>query len=130
MLLFLILNEEDGDGFVKLEFGNTEPSLTAGRTDMLLDYNVDDCNLGDFIIRRADGTELKLIKQENYYLKGDGSGEKWRSITWQVEDAKQYNTGIGGRDDKTGNAKWGFNYGFILGADEKISIEVDGKIYE
>lgn len=111
-----------------ITIGNVK--ITAGRTDMLLDYNVDNCDLGDFIIRRADGTELKLIKQENYYLKGDGSGEKWHSITWQVEDAKQYNTGIGGQDGKTGNAKYGFNYGFILGADEKVTIETNGQIYE
>lgn len=41
-----------------------------------------------------------------------------------------YNTGIGGQDDKTGNADWGFNYGFILGADEKVTIETNGQIYE
>ena len=102
--------------------------LTVGRANMLIDYNVDDCDLGDFIVRRADGTELKLSRNEWTFIKGNG--ENGHSVTWHTDNPQNYNTGFGSTDDKTGNAKWGFNYGFILGADEKISIEADGHIYE
>ena len=102
--------------------------LTVGRANMLIDYNVDDCDLGDFIVRRADGTELKLSRKETTFKKGNG--ENGHSVTWFTDNPQNYNTGFGRTDDKTGNAKWGFNYCFILGADEKVTIETNGQIYE
>ena len=95
---------------------------------MLIDYNVDDSDLGDFIVRRADGTELKLSRKETTFKRGNG--ENGHSVTWYTDNPQNYNTGFGSTDDKTGNAKWGFNYGFMLGADEKVTIETNGQIYE
>ena len=109
-----------------IQIGNVK--LTVGRANMLIDYNVDDSDLGDFIVRRADGTELKLSRKETTFKKGNG--ENGHSVTWFTDNPQNYNTGFGSTDDKTGNAKWGFNYGFILGADEKVTIETNGQIYE
>ena len=109
-----------------IQIGNVK--LTVGRANMLIDYNVDDSDLGDFIVRRADGTELKLSRKETTFKKGNG--ENGHSVTWYTDNPQNYNTGFGSTDDKTGNAKWGFNYGFILGADEKVTIETNGQIYE
>ncbi|MBR4342900.1 MAG: hypothetical protein IKP88_09370, partial [Lachnospiraceae bacterium] len=109
-----------------IQIGNVK--LTVGRANMLIDYNVDDCDLGDFIVRRADGTELKLSRKETTFKKGNG--ENGHSVTWYTDNPQNYNTGFGSTDDKTGNSKWGFNYGFILGADEKVTIETNGQIYE
>ncbi len=109
-----------------IQIGNVK--LTVGRANMLIDYNVDDCDLGDFIVRRTDGTELKLSRKETTFKKGNG--ENGHSVTWFTDNPQNYNTGFGSTDDKTGNAKWGFNYGFILGADEKVTIETNGQIYE
>ena len=109
-----------------IQIGNVK--LTVGRANMLIDYNVDDSDLGDFIVRRADGTELKLSRKETTFKKGNG--ENGHSVTWYTDNPQNYNTGFGSTDGKTGNAKWGFNYGFILGADEKVTIETNGQIYE
>ena len=109
-----------------IQIGNVK--LTVGRANMLIDYNVDDSDLGDFIVRRADGTELKLSRKETTFKKGNG--ENGHSVTWYTDNPQNYNTGFGSIDDKTGNTKWGFNYGFILGADEKVTIETNGQIYE
>ena len=101
--------------------------FTIGRANMLMDYNTNDCELGDFILKRADGTELKMIKQEQFYK--NGNGEEIHSIIWQLENP-EYSTGFGSVDNKTGKNKYGFNYGFILEPDEKVTIEADGQIYE
>ena len=109
-----------------IRIGNVK--LTVGRANMLIDYNVDDCDLGDFIVRRADGTELKLSRNETTFIKGNG--ESGYTVTWYADNPQNYNSGFGSTDDKSQNAKWGFNYGFILGADEKVTIETNGQTYE
>lgn len=93
--------------------------ITIGRADMTLDYNIYDCELGDFILKRADGTELHLSRIEN------GS-----AFVWIVEDGTIINKGSGGGSIETGEMKLGLNYGFILGPDEKVTIEADGQVYE
>lgn len=93
--------------------------ITIGRADMTLDYNIYDCELGDFILKRADGTELHLSRIEN------GS-----AFVWIVEDGTIINKGSGGGSIETGEMKLGLNYGFILGSDEKVTIEADGQVYE
>ena len=97
--------------------------LTIGRTDMLMDFDVNDYDLDDFVLRREDGTEIRFIKNEYVH-------EDFHSVTWQVENPKMSNTGFGSAYSKTGRRKYGCNYGFILGANEKVTIEADGKIYE
>ena len=100
-----------------INIGNVK--LTVGRADMLMEYNTNDCALENFVIRREDGTELQMIRKNN------GAG-----YIWTVENPESYNTGAGAGDTDTGSFKWGFNYGFILGADEKIAIEANGETYK
>ena len=97
--------------------------LTIGRTDMLMDFDVKDYDLDDFVLRREDGTEIRFIKNEYVH-------EDFHSVTWQVENPKMSNTGFGSASSKHSRRKYGCNYGFILGANEKVTIEADGKIYE
>lgn len=104
-----------------IRVGNVK--FTIGRADMLMDCNTNDCNLGDFILRREDGTELRFINKVY-------NNENGRCISWQIEDPEHYNTGFGFGDLKTGRFKYGLNYGFVLGVDEKVTIEANGKIYE
>ena len=99
--------------------------MTIGRMDMTIIYNVNDCTLKDFSIRRENGTVV------NFMWKRVG-GVYGRDFTWEVSvDGEDFhNLGSGGRDSIKGDCISTFNYGFILGDNEKVTIEVDGQIYE
>ncbi len=99
--------------------------MTIGRMDMTIIYNVNDCTLKDFSIRRENGTVV------NFMWKRVG-GVYGRDFTWEVSvDGEDFhNLGSGGRDSIKGDWISTFNYGFILGDNEKVTIEVDGQIYE
>ncbi len=94
--------------------------ITIGRADMTLDYNIYDCELGDFTLKRADGTELRFKRHI----------DRDPCFTWSIEDGTFINKVSGGGSSDTGVMKIGENYGFILAPDEKVTIEADGKIYE
>lgn len=94
--------------------------LTIGRANIKLEYNIYDCELGDFVLRRADGTELHFNRHMN------GAPH----FVWSIEEGTYINKGTGSGDSDTGASIEGLNYGFILGPDEKVTIEADGKIYE
>ena len=99
--------------------------MTIGRMDMTIIYNVNDCTLKDFSIRRENGTVV------NFMWKRVG-GVYGRDFTWEVSvDGEDFhNLGSGGRDSIKGDWISTFNYGFILGDNEKVTIEVEGQIYE
>lgn len=86
--------------------------LTVGRLDLKIDYNVKDLKVDSFILRRDDGTEITYT-----YNNGE----------WKAIGNGRYLTGnsAGSSDQKTCVS----SLGFVLGAEEKVSIEVDGKIY-
>lgn len=82
--------------------------VIVGRTDVLLDFNKAD-DIGRLSLRRADGTETVLI--ENNEVKWDG------------------HYGVGSISDN-GASVYRFEFGYVLGQDEKISVILDGKVYE
>ena len=94
--------------------------ITIGRANIKLEYNIYDCELGDFVLRRADGTELHF----NRHMNGDPH------FIWSIEEGTYINKGTGSGDSDTGASIEGLNYGFILGSDEKVTIEADGQVYE
>ena len=85
--------------------------VTVGRLDVRLDYNVNDLDIDSFILRRDDGTEIKFTYGEE---------------RWKVEADMYYLTGnfIEGEDRQEV-----YSLGFVLGKDEKVTIEVDGETY-
>ena len=85
--------------------------VTVGRLDVRLDYNVNDLDIDSFILRRDDGTEIKFT---------------YDAKRWKVEGDMYYLTGsftIGEHREEV------YSLGFVLGKDEKVTIEVDGETY-
>jgi len=85
--------------------------VTVGRLDVRLDYNVNDLDIDSFILRRDDGTEIKFT---------------YDAKRWKVEGDMYYLTGsftIGEDREEV------YSLGFVLGKDEKVTIEVDGETY-
>ncbi|MCR4992513.1 MAG: hypothetical protein K6A45_05670 [Lachnospiraceae bacterium] len=85
--------------------------VTVGRLDVRLDYNVNDLDIDSFILRRDDGTEIKFT---------------YDAERWKVEGDMYYLTGsftIGEDREEV------YSLGFVLGKDEKVTIEVDGETY-
>ena len=100
-----------------INIGNAE--ITICRTGMLIKYNINDCELNDFILRRADGTEFHILYDRPLY-----------KFDWDIEDHRVGVSGECSGDDKTGEFSFKCNFNFILDANEKVTIEADGNIYE
>lgn len=98
--------------------------FVIGRMDMLLEYNTKDFSFDEFTLRREDGTEFSAHLEKH----GTAFGVDY---IWKVTADEDYKNLSGGSGDtKTGDWVSSFNYGFILGDNEKVKIEVDGQIYE
>ncbi|MBR4343242.1 MAG: hypothetical protein IKP88_11185 [Lachnospiraceae bacterium] len=87
--------------------------LTVGRMDLKIDYNVKNLKVDSFVLRRDDGTEITYT-----YDNGD----------WKAIGNGKYRTG-NGTEITDQKAAWVLSLGFVLGADEKVTIEADGKTY-
>jgi hypothetical protein len=98
--------------------------FVIGRMDMLLEYNTKDFSFDEFTLRREDGTEFSA------HLEKSGSAFGVDYIWKVTADEDYHNLSGGSGDTKTGDWVSSFNYGFILGDNEKVTIEVDGQIYE
>ena len=94
--------------------------LTIGRADMIFDYNENNCQVENFSLKREDGTEIGFERK--------ASGLWDVTINGESMTERQFGGGVG--DTDTGDFKVGYNFGFILGADEKVSVEINGKIYK
>ena len=94
--------------------------LTIGRADMIFDYNENNCMVESFSLKREDGTEISFERKAGGFWDVIINGE---SMT-----KRKFGGGVG--DTETGDFKVGYNFGFILGADEKVSVEINGKIYK
>ena len=88
-----------------------------GRTDAMLKYNKNDIDFNRFIIRRENGEEITLTREM--------AGELWHVSNMDLLNCRHWS-----QIKKDGHVNSQFNYGFILGADEKVTIEIDGQIYE
>jgi hypothetical protein len=98
--------------------------FVIGRMDMLLEYNTKDFSFDEFTLRREDGTEFSAHLEKS----GSALGVDY---FWKVTADEDYQNLSGGSGDtKTGDWVSSFNYGFILGDNEKVTIEVDGQIYK
>ena len=104
--------------------------VKVGRTDITLIYNVNDSDIDAFTLIREDGTRIDFTKEE--YIDGYDSAttEETLGNLWTVS-GMDVNTRMGGGfKDKAGDATYNYNFGFILGLNEKVKIEVNGDIYE
>ena len=90
--------------------------LTVGRTCMLLEYNENTCDIRSFTMIREDGSETEFIRK---------AGGLWEVLG--MEDKQRFGGGSGNHKN---DYKVAYNFGFILGANEKVKIEVNGKTYE
>ena len=118
-----ILNKYD---LVTLDFEAMPPQVieTAnctfifGRTDGILKYNSNEFDADSFVIKRENGEEITVEK-------GHVDSELWKvadldNMSWFPETSS----------DGNGNLVARYNYGFILGADEKVSVIINGKTYK
>ena len=90
-----------------------------GRTDGILKYNSEEFNVDSFVIKRESGEEIKV---ERYFKDFN---------LWKISDVDNMrwfpNTSSGsGENDYVAC----YNYGFILGVDEKVSVIINGETYK
>ena len=104
--------------------------INVGRTDVTLRYNLNDCDLDAFTLIREDGTRIEFTKQEyvagyNNITNEDNVGNMWTATGLNATSR----FGGGSMDDE-GNAIYTYNFGYILGINERVKIEANGEIYE
>ena len=85
--------------------------VTVGRLDVKLEFNENDLAIDSFILRRDDGTEIKFTYDVE---------------RWKVEGDMYYLTGNFTEGEDRQEV---YSLGFVLGKDEKVTIEVDGETY-
>ena len=85
--------------------------MTVGRLDVKLEFNENDLAIDSFILRRDDGTEIKFTYDVE---------------RWKVEGDMYYLTGNFTEGEDRQEV---YSLGFVLGKDEKVTIEVDGETY-
>ncbi len=101
--------------------------ITVGRASLKIDFN-EDCNLDEFIFIRDDGT--RAVFRKTSYIDRDNE----KIYKWYLESENPKDMFSGSRIGRRLNGDYKiteiFNFGFVLGADEKVKIEANGKIYE
>ena len=88
--------------------------LIIGRTDMVLYYNKKNCSVKKLIFRRDNGSEIKIVFEKGF---------------WRVKQDDDFVNLQGAAGYEDGAYKAILNYGFILGEDEKVTIEINGQDY-
>ncbi len=100
--------------------------LTIGRMSLIMEYGINDSIVDNFTIIREDGTRTEFRLSEEYC---DQMGNPTDiRLNWMIDGVQNYFLG-GGASINKGIALV-YNFGYILGNDEKVKIEVNGKIYE
>lgn len=89
-----------------------------GRTDGILKYNSNEFDADSFVIKRENGEEITVEK-------GHVDSELWK-----VADLDNMSWFPDTSSDGDGNHVARYNYGFILGVDEKVSVIINGKTYK
>ena len=89
-----------------------------GRMSMIMYYHWLRCPIDEFVFRREDGREYKAVRDKNM----------WR-FEENKDDPTVYCPNLSVREN-SGNMESRLMYGFILGINEKVTIEVNGEIYE
>ena len=90
-----------------------------GRTDGILKYNSEEFNVDSFIIKRENGEEITVQK---YF----SDLELWKVA--DVDKMSWFPETSGGPGENEYVAR--YNYGFILGVDEEVSVIINGKTYK
>lgn len=93
-------------------------TFVFGRTDGILKYNSAESDIDSFVIKRENGEEITVEKS---YPDFD---------LWKVADLDNMSWFPDTSSDGNGNLVARYNYGFILGADEKVSVIINGKTYK
>lgn len=89
-----------------------------GRTDGILKYNSEEFDVDSFVIKRENGEKVtveRFIKDFNLWKVSDLDNMSWFPDT---SDGS-------GKNDYVAR----YNYGFILGLNEKVSVIINGKTY-
>ncbi|MCR4992463.1 MAG: hypothetical protein K6A45_05410 [Lachnospiraceae bacterium] len=83
--------------------------ITVGRMDILFEYNIEECDVKCFTLRRKDGTELVFRRNDDE--------------TWSVEGVDNTKTYQGG--GRYGEkVRLDYTMGFVLGPEEKVEIDI------
>ena len=92
--------------------------IIVGRTNIVLEYIAKECDINSFALYREDGSKMEFTR----------TGYPRASEHWEVQ-------GVDGRIDMPNGSSDGkhwkiwLNYGFLLGMDEKVTIEINGQDY-
>ena len=101
--------------------------ITVGRASLKIDFN-EDCNLDEFTFIRDDGT--RAVFRKTSYIDRDNE----KIYKWYLESENLKDMFSGGGSGSSLVAEYIitniYNFGFVLGTEEKIKIEANGKIYE
>ncbi len=97
--------------------------LTVGRISMIMEYNASDCTVTEFTMIREDGTRTRFWRENP-----EGQANKFGGI-WIVDGVNENRLEVGS-GNLNADFKVSYNYGFILGNDEKVKIEANGITYE
>ena len=101
--------------------------VRVGRTDIALEYNEEECTVDSFAVIREDGTRIEVVREK--YDSKDPLGNPINS-SWKVTGMDGYKRFGGGGSNNYKDWVVSFNFGCILGLNEKVKIEANGKIYE
>ncbi|MBO4921105.1 MAG: hypothetical protein J5372_04245 [Lachnospiraceae bacterium] len=101
------------------EFMIGNVKIVVGRTDILIAYNENEIDLDAFTLIRENGERIEFTRK---------TGSMFSTWTISGMDKKANMGGGSGNDD--GSRKLTYNFGFVLGDDEKVKIETNGKVYE
>ena len=104
--------------------------INVGRADVTLLYNINDCEIDAFTLIREDGTRIEFTKQEFIGGYNGEIAEDTLGNMWTVSGIDATSRFGGGSEDNDGNATYTYNFGYILGINERVKIEANGKIYE
>ena len=100
--------------------------LTIGRMNLVMEYDEDDSIVEEFTIIREDGTRIEFKLSEEY-CDQMGNPTDMR-LNWLIDGVQNRFNG-GGIYINRGLVLV-YNFGYILGNNEKVKIEANGKIYE
>ena len=127
-----VLSKHDPQRIESIEFPSQviqveSLKLTVGRTDIVMEYNENERNIDYFTMVREDGTRIGF-KLDERHIDSAGNPAKIR-LHWIVEGVAEngFASGVG---NLNGDLKLSYNFGFILGNNEKVTIEANGKTYQ
>ncbi len=102
-------------------------NLTVGRTNLVMEYNEKERTIDSFAMIREDGTRIGFRLDERYI---DSAGNPTDTRIHWIVDGVGKNGFSAGAGNLNGDIKISLNLGFILGSNERITIEANGNTYQ